>query len=216
MLPSTLFERVLKCHGLRTWPLRGEKRESPRIPMRKRVLVHLIKGRRILEPIPAWTRDISLRGVGIMVSTRVQVGAEFLVDLLPSPEACALASRSPALYRLKRNEANATPSQTDLSSARNSRLSSTDVRRQGRQTGNSRALHPDPSATASVILHCRVSRVRQECDLSTLLGAEFLRLMIPDTDRTPENGGYKSLFMEDLLWIDVRSETPPDPMLLQS
>jgi hypothetical protein len=71
-----------------------------------------------------------------------------------------------------------------------------------------------PRELPLIVLHCRVARVRQESDLSTLLGAEFLRLMIPCADTTVDPQAMAGLLIDALLWTDVFKETPADPFSL--
>lgn len=66
---------------------------------------------------------------------------------------------------------------------------------------------PDKNKTTKPAIHllCKVSRIREESGLFSLVGAAFTHLM---TSKTPVRGG-ESLAM--FQWIDVLSGTPADP-----
>jgi hypothetical protein len=203
MLPTSLLEKVLNCHGLRTWPLRGEKRRTPRIPLRRRVLVHVLNRRTIGQPLLAWTRDISLHGTGVMVSGKVGQGNEFIINLLPSAHATNQAARSGNTIARAPKPLRPSVISDDFTSP--GRLGSRNVQ----IGGNFSTLEHPP-----IILMCRVARIKQESPVSTLLGAEFLRLMIPTTDPSHDMHAVAGLCIDDLLWTDVLEETPTDPFAL--
>lgn len=79
MLPYSVLQRVLNCPEVRTWPLRGEKRRIPRIPIRRKIILHPVTGQLIGRAHQAWTKDISPAGMGVIAPTEAVIRESVLI-----------------------------------------------------------------------------------------------------------------------------------------
>ncbi len=85
MLPKAVFERLTRAAGVRSERKASERRGSPRVPVRVTASAFRIDGGKIGAAKQVRMKDLSLTGAAMLTGGAIELGAEFLIRLQPTP-----------------------------------------------------------------------------------------------------------------------------------
>lgn len=85
MLPKAVFEKLTRAPGVRSERKSSERRGSPRVPVRVTAAAFRIDCGRIGPAKTVRMKDLSLTGAAMLTGGAIELGAEFMIRLQPTP-----------------------------------------------------------------------------------------------------------------------------------